>query len=115
MANITEQFRALEESLWRNAPPERDQILDQSFTEFCRFGDVYDRDHLLQPTTSSATVDFPFDEFRAERLADEVVLVTYENTVHNNGTSQRARRSSIWVNGEDGWKLRFMQATTLED
>lgn len=108
-------FRELEESLWRDDPPQREGILADDFTEFCRFGDVYDRDHLLQPTSSTATVEFPFDNFQAEYLTDDVVLVTYENRVTNNGETQRARRSSVWVKKDNGWKLRFMQATTLED
>lgn len=112
---MTEQFRALEESLWRNDPPDRDHILTSDFTEFCRFGDVYDRDHLLQPSTTEVSVDYPFNNFEVEPLTDDVVLVTYENTVHTDGSSQRARRSSVWVRADDDWKLRFMQATTLED
>ena len=114
MTDLIERFRALEESLWRNPPPERDGILDDDFTEFCRFGAIYDRNHLLQPVESTAIVDFPFKDFRVEELTEDVVLVTYENTIHNGDDAQRARRSSVWVNGGDGWKLRFMQATTLE-
>ena len=114
MSDVIEQFRALEESLWRDSPPDREGILDEDFTEFCRFGAIYDRQHLLQPTDSTVEVAFPFDNFEVEHLTDDVVLVTYENTIHNGDHAQRARRSSIWVNGTHGWKLRFMQATTLE-
>lgn len=115
MPDLTEQFRDLEETLWRDEASLRDGILADDFTEFCRFGDVYDRDHLIQPATTTVTVTFPFDNFEVERLTDDVVLVTYENTVTNEGETQRARRSSIWVNHGATWKLRFMQATTLED
>jgi len=106
-------FRRLEESLWRDDPASSDQMLSNEFQEFCRFGDVYDRAHLINAPASEVSVTFPFDDFRAESLSDDVVLVTYENTVTNNGAAQRARQSSIWVRSSNGWKLRFQQATTL--
>jgi hypothetical protein len=111
----TEQFRRLEEDLWRNEPGERDRILDDDFREFCRFGAVYDRAHLLTETPVGVSVTYPFDDFRAEQLAENVVLVTYQNTVTNNGATQRARRSSIWVRHDAVWRLHFQQATTLPD
>jgi ribonuclease HI len=109
-----EYFRDLEERLWRNEPGWRDGILAEDFTEFCRFGAVYGRDHLLQPAAAEVDVDFPFENFTVEALTDEVVLITYENTVHANGRTERARRSSVWVENRGEWKLRFMQATTLD-
>ena len=108
MSELTQHFRQLEESLWRNES--RESILSSDFTEFCRFGDVYDRDHLLK-SDGAAEIEFPFERFDAERLTDDVVLVTYENVVNG----ERARRSSIWVAEDGSWKLRFMQATTLEN
>lgn len=109
------RFRRLEEDLWRNDPGHRERVLSDTFQEFCRFGHIYDRDHLIEAPSSGVTVDFPFDAFNVESLTDEVVLVTYENTVTNNGITQRSRRSSIWVLSPEGWKLRFQQATTLQD
>ena len=106
-------FRALEEGLWRNDPTARDDVLSDEFQEFCRFGDIYDRDHLINAPANGATVTFPFDNFKTEFLTEDVVLVTYENTVSNAGMTQRARRSSIWVQSHDEWRLRFQQATTL--
>ena len=76
---------------------------------------VYDRDHLIQSSTSGVEVSFPFDNFRVEELSENVMLVTYENTVSRDGESQRARRSSVWVSEAEGWRLRFQQATTLPD
>jgi len=111
--DATDNFRRLEESLWREEPSSRDQVLSEEFQEFCRFGDIYDRDHLINAPANGVSVAFPFDDFKAESLSDDVVLVTYENTVTNNGRTQRARRSSIWVRSDAEWKLRFQQATTL--
>ncbi|MEE8375443.1 MAG: DUF4440 domain-containing protein [Acidimicrobiia bacterium] len=117
MTADVEFFRTLEEGLWREETRSDsgllDGILDKDFTDFCRFGHVYDRDHLIDSEDSDVTVEFPFDNFEVELLAPTVALVTYENTVTNDGSRQRARRSSIWVNVDESWKLRFVQATTL--
>ncbi len=119
MTTDVEFFRALEEGLWREETRSDSEFLDgilaQDFTDFCRFGNVYDRGHLIDSDGSDVEVEFPFDNFQVELLAPTVALVTYENTVINNGSPQRARRSSIWVNADDSWKLRFVQATTLAD
>jgi len=119
MTTDVEFFRVLEEGLWREETRSDsgflDGILAQDFTDFCRFGHVYDRDDLIGSEASDVKVEFPFDNFEVELLAPTVALVTYENTVINNGSAQRARRSSIWVNADSSWKLRFVQATTLAD
>lgn len=110
-----QRFRSLEEGLWRDDADARNDVLSTEFQEFCRFGAVYDRDHLIDAQTSEIEVEFPFENFEAEALTDDVVLVTYENTVVSNGSRQRARRSSIWVRSDGDWKLRFQQATTLPE
>lgn len=119
MNTDVEFFRALEEGLWRNETRSDsgflDGILAEDFTDFCRFGHVYDRGHLIGSEASDVKVEFPFDNFEVELLAPTVALVTYENTVTNDGSRQRARRSSVWVNSDDAWQLRFVQATTLAD
>jgi len=119
MAVEVEQFRDLEESLWReevrSEPGFLDGLLNEEFTDFCRFGHVYDRTDLIGAPSSDVEVEFPFEDFDVDLLAPTVALVTYVNTVIKDGTRQRARRSSIWVNEEDSWQLRFVQATTLSE
>ena len=112
-ADLIETFRNLEEDLWRNEPGVRNRVLGDDFREFCRFGPVYERDHLIEATADDVTVRFPFDDFRVEQLADNVVLVTYENTVTAGGVTARARRSSIWLDEGSGWRIHFQQATTV--
>lgn len=114
MSGDQELFRDLEEALWRDDARARfDDILSKDFTDFCRFGHVYDRDDLLGSTAGSVEVEFPFEEFAVQRLADTVALVTYVNTVTKDGVRDRVRRSSIWVDDDGTWRLRFIQATTL--
>ena len=110
-----ERFRLLEEQLWRGGPRVRNQILSDEYQEFCRFGDIYDRDHIINASSHDVVVTFPFENFSAESLSDEVVLVTYENTVTSAEVVQRARRFPVWVRSDGYWKLRFQQATTLAE
>ncbi len=115
----TEMFRELEEGLWRQETRSNrgwlDGVLAPDFTEFCRFGHEYDRDHIINAPTADIEVEFPFEEFNVEVLAPGVVMVTYMNTVTYQGSTQSARRSSIWVETSDGWKLKFQQATTAAE
>jgi glyoxylase I family protein len=113
-----DQFRSLEEGLWRQETRSDqgflDGLLTESFTDFCRFGHVYDRNDLIDAPAANVEVEFPFEDFKVERLAPTVALVTYVNTVISDGTRQRARRSSIWVDESGTWRLTFVQATTLD-
>ena len=110
-------FRDLEEGLWREEtrsdPGLLDGLLSEDFSDFCRFGHVYDRDDLIGSPGSDVQVEFPFEDFNVEMLAPTVALVTYVNTVIKDGERQRARRSSVWVEREETWRLRHVQATTL--
>jgi hypothetical protein len=110
-----ERFRLLEEQLWRGGPRIRNQILSNEYREFCRFGDIYDRDHIINASSHDVVATFPFENFNVESLSDDVVLVTYENTVTSAKVTERARRSSVWVRSDGEWRLRFQQATTLPE
>jgi hypothetical protein len=48
-------------------------------------------------------------EITATRLADDVIHLTY---VSQRG-ERRARRSSIWLRTEDGWRVYFHQGTLI--
>jgi len=113
-----DHFRSLEEGLWRpetrSDPAHLDNTLAEEFSDFCRFGHVYDRADLIDAPSSDVEVEFPFEDFAVELLAPTVALVTYVNTVTKDGRRQRVRRSSIWVSEGNDWRLRHVQATTLE-
>ena len=111
-----DMFRDLEEGLWRKETRSDavwlDGVLAPDFVEFCRFGHEYDRDHIINAPARDFEVQLPFDDFVVETLAPDVVHVTYVNTVTYQGVTQSARRSSIWVATDNGWKMKFQQATT---
>lgn len=116
---LIDQFKDLEEGMWRETSRAvtgyLDNTLSRDFTDFCRFGHVYDRNDLINSPGGSVEVEFPFDDFNVQMLAQTVALVTYVNAVTKDGLRQRVRRSSIWVDDEGSWRLRFVQATTLPD
>jgi hypothetical protein len=112
-------FKDLEEGMWReeinSVAGYLDNTLSHEFTDFCRFGHVYDRADLIGSTGGSVEVEFPFEDFSVEMLADTVALVTYINAVTRHGVRDRVRRTSIWVDENGSWRLRHIQATTLPD
>ena len=108
----TEQFRTLEESLWR-AETRFDQaylqrILHPDFVEFGRSGRVWTRDDTL--TTEPGHIDARLADFAAHPLGDDAVLITYTSYVRHEQMAV-GRRSSIWVRAGSSWQLRFHQGT----
>ena len=114
-AATAEHLKALEEGMWKDDGEHLASVLAEEFSDFCRFGHVYDRDDLIKAPADGpkVEVEFPFEDFEVELLAPSVALITYVNTVVKDGDRQRARRTSVWVDSDNGWKLRHMQATTL--
>jgi hypothetical protein len=49
-------------------------------------------------------------DFAMRELAPETALINYR-TVGQSG--QEARRSSIWINSQDGWQMVFHQGTRI--
>jgi len=115
----TEQLRRLEHGLWR--PETRlsatwmDEVLSGDFVEVGASGRVYSRVDLLDSSCGSLEVELPLPEFSARFLTPVVVLVTYLSVQRlPGGALRRARRSSLWVSTDAGWKLEFHQGTLLE-
>lgn len=111
----TDQFRSLEESLWRTETRfDRDylqRVLHPDFFEFGRSGRVWSRDDTL--TTEPGHIDARLADFAVNELGDDAVLVTYTSYVHH-GQPDAGRRSSIWVRAGSSWQLRFHQGTPFQ-
>jgi hypothetical protein len=108
----TEQFRGLEESMWR-AETRFDQdylrqVLHPDFLEFGRSGRVWTRDDTI--TAEPDPIDARLADFAVHPLGDDVVLVTYTSHVQRE-KADIGRRSSIWVRAGSSWQLRFHQGT----
>ncbi len=107
----------LEESLWRPETRFDDEYMDDVFAddfhEFGRSGRTYERDEMLGLPTQEIDIDLPLKEFRAEKVAEGVALVTYVSVVQYEEL-EIGNRSSLWVKEDGDWKLRFHQGTPTE-
>ena len=115
-APVEEDFRALEESLWRSETrfdaTYMRRVLSSDFFEFGRSGRVYDRESILRIGEPGDLIRarLPLADFTVSVLAPSVVLVAYVSEIMDE-VVQRANRSSIWIREEEGWRLRFHQGT----
>lgn len=91
-------------------------VLDEAFAEFGASGRTWSRQATLEQLRMAQPSDaFDIEDFSASRIGAGVVLVTYTGVVRlPDGGLVRSRRSSTWVQGEDGgWRMRFHQGTVV--
>lgn len=106
----------LEEGLWLDTRWQRDwmdRILHPEFTEVGRSGVTQDRQTTLDVTKDGIETDLPLEDYRVELVDEDVALVRYVSRARSDDRSLAAQRTSVWVNTNDGWRLRFHQGTPL--
>ena len=110
-------FRALEQSLFepgvRNSREQAGRLLADEFVEFGGDGSVSTRAEVLAWMETEAPSKRALSDFRAQRLAIEIVLVTYRST-RSGAVDESARhslRSSIWKRFGPDWRMVFHQGT----
>ncbi len=85
-------------------------LIDPDFLEIGQSGLLWDRDAVLaefaRATPQSA---IEVSELRGTILADGLVLVTFVSAMGEHS----ARRSSIWRQGDEGWRVVFHQGTRM--
>jgi ribonuclease HI len=81
-------------------------VLDDGFRETGASGRSWSRDDTLAMLEAAPPSTVEIATFEIERLADGVVLATFET-----GGSRPARRASIWVRVGERWRIRFHQGT----
>jgi hypothetical protein len=90
-------------------------LIAEDFEEFGASGRRWDRASTVAALADVATpraVDLR--AFAMHRLAEDVVLVTYEiAAAQAGGTAPRSLRSSIWVSRGGRWQVRFHQGTPI--
>jgi hypothetical protein len=115
---LLETLRALEVALHQSAlradPARLGALLHPAFREFGRSGAIYSRDATLAEFVEQAQ---PYtiwsQDFIAEALSDELVLLTYRSAhIDAAGALERhTNRMSLWQRTERGWQMRFHQGT----
>jgi hypothetical protein len=96
------ELRLLEPAV-RADPDAVGRLLHPDFREFSVSGGVWDRTAVLAALAADPGHGLRVSDMRADTVSDGVVLVTY--------VTERTRRSSLWVLGDDGWRVLFHQGT----
>lgn len=106
----------LEEGLWLDNRFDRewmDRILHPDYTGVGISGRTQSRDEIVSLSRVGFDADLPHDDYRFELIDEDVALATYVSRDALDGVDRPARRVSVWVNTNDGWRLRFHQGTPL--
>ena len=94
------------------------ELLHGHFVEIGRSGRSYSRDDILTELSDAqaAPPDIRADRFGLQVLEKNIALLTYRSAqVGKDGELRRfSLRSSVWMQTENGWQLRFHQGTPAE-
>lgn len=95
----------------RADPGAASRLIDPEFLEVGQGGRLWDHREILSEFGSSVTMPHVMiSEMDARALADHLVLVTYVSTIEN----RSVRRSSIWRDSPEGWRVMFHQGTRID-
>jgi len=127
---LFEQLRALEIALHqpeiRANRNQLDALLHDSFVEFGRSGQKYNKESILTqfsleysrktPQEESLNSSVRSQDYTLQEITDGVVLLQYNSARENeDGTlTLYTRRSSLWQRTDQGWQMRFHQGTATE-
>lgn len=118
MQDVMQQLRALEVELHhpgtRCSRSRLEELLHPEFNEVGRSGRTYDRETVLGFLASQTThAQVESEAFALALLAPQVALLTYRSAhrAPGGGLHLHSHRSSIWMNGPTGWRLRYHQGT----
>lgn len=106
----------LEEGMWSQQRWDRewmDRMLHPDFTEVGHSGRAYDREATIDAEPSQFEFELPLEGYRLLLIDEDVALVHYVSRIVSDDSPPPVRRTSIWVNTNQGWRLRFHQGTPL--
>jgi len=119
---LLEQLRDLEIELHqpelRSKPARLETLLHESFFEFGRSGQSYDKTEIIELLSKENSPDLIWSqEFSVAEIAEGVALLTYKSAhIDDNGELiQHSNRSSLWQHTIHGWQMRFHQGTAIDE
>jgi hypothetical protein len=121
--DLLEHLKALESELHRLETRQNrsrlDRLLHPEFLEFGRSGRRYSRNEVLAEFSSASAAMEAVHAQHVElvELGRGAALLTYVST-HKTATGElhrRTLRSSLWLETETGWRMRFHQGTAADD
>jgi hypothetical protein len=111
-------FFELETSLHRkqirNSADATSELLADAFIEFGSSGRVFNKSSIIVESMRTETLDqqITVEDFAAQELAPDVVLVTYiSKKVAGDQLAVSTLRSSIWKRFDGKWQMIFHQGT----
>jgi hypothetical protein len=120
--DLLERLRVLETELHRletrQSRNRLERLLHPDFVEFARSGRRYSRSEVLAEFSAVGAALEPVhvEQFELAELGSGAALVTYLSA-HKTATGElyrRTLRSSLWLETETGWRMRFHQGTPLD-
>ena len=96
-----------------------DQLLHPDFVEFARNGHRYSRSEVLAEFSGPGAALEPVrvDRLELAEITRGTVLVTYSSARETAAgrLHRHTLRSSVWVEAETGWRMRFHQGTPIDE
>jgi hypothetical protein len=87
-------------------------LLAEEFREFGSSGRVWTKETTLDLLAEETAFIAPqVEDFLAQRIAPDVVLVTYRTVPVGSGNA--SLRSSIWIDRDGSWRMLFHQGTKI--
>lgn len=116
--SIETELRILEENLlrpgFRHNRASVAALLADGFREFGSSGRTWTKRQILDGLEAEAPFKATINEFQAQELAPEVVLVTYIVTLQlSESESRTSLRSSVWILRAYKWQMLFHQGTVI--
>jgi len=104
---------SLHKSEIRSSPEAVAALLADGFIEFGRSGTIWNKASIVESMRREEPQERQIivEDFVAEELAPNVVLVTYISTTSTETATQSTLRSSIWKSIASKWQMIFHQGT----
>jgi glyoxylase I family protein len=99
----------------RSSAAQLEELLDDDFRELGVSGLEWTRPAIIEALRDEAFSERTISDFRVQRMAPDVALVTYR--AHRAATPERpaadSLRSSLWRLRRGRWRMAFHQGTPL--
>jgi hypothetical protein len=91
-------------------------LLDDGFFEFGASGRRWDRAATIDMLRDAPRSEVVIEDFAVELLAEAVALATYRlRPAHRDSQGRRSLRSSVWMQRESRWQMRFHHGSLTAD
>ncbi|MDI6871558.1 MAG: DUF4440 domain-containing protein [Bacillota bacterium] len=110
--SLAKHLLLLEERLLERSAEDFAILLADDFMEFGSSGRTWNKQQEIDALVDGSRLRATIVDFRARRLAPDVVLATYRLVEDND--RKHSLRSSIWKLNQDKWQMIFHQGTPSE-